>query len=175
MVTRRTWFAAAIVDDGTTADSLGCEPLVNGADIAGKIAIVYRGTCEFGMKALNAQNAGAVAVVIVNNIPGPPVGMAGGTSGASVSIPVVMISQDAGALIHDEVVAGNVEMFIGSVQNMFQANVSLAKASTRSSTSSSSWHWFPPVPLSSRYHWVHGSSTSVATTSRRDLAGHCDT
>lgn len=121
---------AAIVDDGTTADSLGCEPLVNGADIAGKIAIVYRGTCEFGMKALNAQNAGAVAVVIVNNIPGPPVGMAGGTSGASVSIPVVMISQDAGALIHDEVVAGNVEMFIGSVQNMFQANVSLAKTST---------------------------------------------
>lgn len=121
---------AAIVDDGTEADSLGCNALVNGTDLAGKIAIVYRGDCEFGLKALNAQNGGAVGVVIVNNIAGAPVGMAAGVSGASVTIPVVMISQDAGALIHDEVVAGNVEMFIGTVQNMFPNNVSLRKSGT---------------------------------------------
>src|SRR5690606_34886022 len=90
--------------------------------------IVYRGDCEFGAKALNAQNAGAVGVVIVNNAPGAPVGMAAGASGASVSIPVVMITQDAGALIHDEVVAGNVEMFIGTVQNMFPNNITLKKS-----------------------------------------------
>ncbi|MBZ0207119.1 MAG: T9SS type A sorting domain-containing protein [Flavobacteriales bacterium] len=121
---------AVIVDDGSTADSLGCDPLINAPDVAGKIAVVYRGVCEFGLKALNAQNAGAVAVVIVNNIPGAPVGMAGGTNGASVTIPVVMISQDGGALIHDEVVAGNVEMLIGTVQNLFPNNLALIKAGT---------------------------------------------
>lgn len=121
---------AVIVDDGTADDTLGCGVLTNSADIAGKIAIVYRGVCEFGAKALNAQNAGAVGVVIVNNVPGAPVGMAAGSSGSAVFIPVVMISQDDGALIHDDVVAGNVEMFIGTVQNMFQHNIATAKAST---------------------------------------------
>ena len=120
---------AIIVDDGTSLGTLGCGALTNAADIAGKIAIVYRGDCEFGEKALNAQNAGAVGVVIVNNVPGAPVGMAAGTSGSSVYIPVVMISQDDGALINDEVVAGNVEMFIGTVQNMFQDNIATKKAS----------------------------------------------
>lgn len=119
---------AALVDDGTEGDSLGCNALVNGVDLAGKIAVVYRGNCEFGAKALNAQNAGAVGVVIVNNAPGAAVGMAAGVNGGSVSIPVVMITQDAGALIHDELIAGNVEMFIGTVQNMFPTNVALKKS-----------------------------------------------
>ena len=35
-------------------------------DLTGKIAIVYRNTCEFGYKALQAENAGAVGVIIVN-------------------------------------------------------------------------------------------------------------
>jgi hypothetical protein len=86
----------AFVNDGTAADSLGCNALVNGADIAGKIAVVYRGTCEFGLKALNAQDAGAIGVVIINN-QGAPVAMGGGANGANVTIPVVMISTDAGA------------------------------------------------------------------------------
>lgn len=116
-----------MVDDGTVGDTLGCNPLVNGTDIAGKIAILYRGTCEFGAKALTAQNAGAAAVVIINNAPGAPVGMAGGVSGAQVSIPVVMISQDAGATLHDQILAGTVEMLIGTVQNMFPNNLSLSK------------------------------------------------
>ncbi len=106
-------------------DSLACDPLTNPTEVAGKIAIVYRGACEFGLKALNAQNAGAVACVIVNN-GGAPVGMGGGASGGSVTIPVVMISTSDGALIHDEVVAGNVEMLIGSVLNMFPNNLSIA-------------------------------------------------
>lgn len=121
---------AVIVDDGTAADSLGCNPLVNGVDVAGKIAIVYRGSCQFGTKAYNAQQAGAVGVVIVNNAPGAPVGMAAGDDGPNVSVPVVMISQAGGALIHDEVVAGNVEMLIGSVQDMFPDNLSMKNART---------------------------------------------
>jgi hypothetical protein len=50
---------------GTVTDA--CEPLVNGAAMAGKIALVDRGTCNFTVKVKNAQNAGAIAVVVANN------------------------------------------------------------------------------------------------------------
>jgi len=76
-----------------------CGALTNASAINGKIALIKRGDCEFGTKALNAQNAGAVAVIIVNNIPGPPVGMGAGDNGASVNIPVIMISDVDGAAI----------------------------------------------------------------------------
>jgi hypothetical protein len=107
------------VNDGSTADSLGCLALTNAADVAGKIAVVYRGTCQFGVKALNANQAGAIAVVIINNVPGGPVGMAAGDVGDQVNIPVVMISQDAGAALRDEIINGNVEVFIGNKLGLF--------------------------------------------------------
>jgi len=100
------------VTDGTAADSLGCNALVNGADVDGKIAVVYRGSCQFGVKALNAADAGAIAVIIVNNA-GGVVGMAPGDSGGLVDVPVVMISNDTGALLKEEILAGNVTAYLG--------------------------------------------------------------
>lgn len=41
----------------------GCTPLVN--DVRGRIAIVERGECMFEEKAIVAQNAGAVALIVV--------------------------------------------------------------------------------------------------------------
>ncbi|MBK6831318.1 MAG: T9SS type A sorting domain-containing protein [Flavobacteriales bacterium] len=118
---------ACFVDDGTTADSLGCGTLVNAAELAGKIAVVYRGSCEFGVKALNAQNAGAVAVVIINNAAGAPVGMGAGAQGANITIPVVMISQDAGAALASDFANCAVELFIGSQTNFYQFNLGFYK------------------------------------------------
>jgi hypothetical protein len=110
----------AIVDDGTAADSLGCNALVNGADLAGNIAVVYRGSCEFGLKALMAQDAGAIAVVIINNVTGDPIGMAPGASGANVTIPVVMITQIDGAAIRAAIDGGDdVAVFIGNKFGLF--------------------------------------------------------
>lgn len=115
---------ACFVDDGTTADSLGCGPLVNGAQISGKIAVVYRGTCEFGAKSMNAQDQGAIAVVIINNQPGAPVAMGAGAVGANVTIPVVMITQQAGATLRDAIATCNdLELFIGSQQSFYQYNL----------------------------------------------------
>ena len=71
----------------------GCNPLINGVDVTGKIAVIYRNTCEFGTKALNAQNAGAVGVIIINRDP-EVIEMGGGADGGSVTIPVVMLSDD---------------------------------------------------------------------------------
>ncbi len=68
--------------------------------MTGKIGFVYRGGgIEFGAKALACQNAGAIAVVIVNNVSGGPVGMGAGAVGASVTIPVFMISKTDGDAI----------------------------------------------------------------------------
>ena len=54
---------------GDRASSSGCEPAdFAGLDFSGAadIALIQRGTCNFGTKARNAQNAGAEAVVIFN-------------------------------------------------------------------------------------------------------------
>ncbi len=84
---------------GPVNDTDGCAAFAAGS-MTGKIALIWRGTCEFGFKAVNAQNAGAVAVVIVNNQPGGlPVGMGAGAVGASDTIPTFMISNADGLAI----------------------------------------------------------------------------
>ena len=86
--------AFALVNDGIAPTGDGCTPF---ALPAGAIAIIDRGSCEFQLKTQNAQDAGASAVVIVNNVPGPASQM-GGTNPAIV-IPAVMVSQADGATI----------------------------------------------------------------------------
>jgi subtilisin family serine protease len=76
-----------------------CPSLSNGGSMPGNIALIDRGgtSCSFATKILNAQNAGAIAVVVVNNVAGPPIIMTGSSTG--ITIPGVMISQSDGALI----------------------------------------------------------------------------
>ena len=92
------------VEDGTTGTNPqgnpisqeGCFPLIN--DLTGKIAVIWRNTCQFGVKIQNAQNAGAVAAIIINREPGL-VNMAPGDSGAVCTIPAVFIEDATGALL----------------------------------------------------------------------------
>lgn len=104
-------------DDGTAADSLACGPLVN--NLTGQVAVLYRGSCEFGLKALNCQNAGAIAVIIINNAAGAPVAMGGGAEGLNVTIPVIMISAADGALLRPEILGCNTSVFIGSKNGLY--------------------------------------------------------
>ena len=67
-------------------------------DLTGKIAVIYRGTCEFGLKAYNAQQRGAIGAIIINHT-GDAVSMAGGANGLSVNIPVFQIGRDDGDLL----------------------------------------------------------------------------
>ncbi|SFQ41334.1 T9SS-dependent M36 family metallopeptidase [Hymenobacter arizonensis] len=78
----------------------GCGPHTNAASIAGNIAVVYRGNCDFSLKVYNAQLAGAIAVVVINNQPGTPISMgAGAATPAPIAIPSLMISDVAGAAV----------------------------------------------------------------------------
>jgi PA domain len=77
---------------------LGCDPFsaLNVAAVAAKVALIDRGVCGFAVKTKNAQDAGAVGVIIVNNAAGsPPPGMGG--VDPTISIPSVMITQADGA------------------------------------------------------------------------------
>jgi hypothetical protein len=46
---------------------LACDSLTDHSGVAGNIAFIERGTCEFGVKALNVQRAGAIAFAIYNH------------------------------------------------------------------------------------------------------------
>lgn len=93
-----------LVDDATGTTSDGCDPIVNGAAIAGNIAVIDRGNCNFVAKVNAAEALGAVAVIVCNNAPGAPFAM-GGTGTAN--IPSVMISQADGDLIKNSLAGGN--------------------------------------------------------------------
>lgn len=110
-----------------------CIPLVN--DLTGKIAVLYRNTCEFGTKAINAQNAGAVAVLMINRDP-EAIGMAGGVDGINVTIPVVMISSTDGLTITNEMANGPVVMFLGNKTGLFPNDAGITKGTSLVSKSS---------------------------------------
>ncbi|GAA4364287.1 hypothetical protein GCM10023185_33690 [Hymenobacter saemangeumensis] len=82
----------------------GCGTYTNAAAISGNIAVVYRGNCSFSDKVQNAQQAGAVAVVVINNIAGDPITMGGTPTNPTpaITIPAVMISMEAGRLIRQQ-------------------------------------------------------------------------
>lgn len=86
-----------LVNDGTALSHEGCNTLINSAEIAGNIAVVYRGTCEFITKVMNAQNAGATAVIVINNVASAPIEMVG--TNENITIPAVMISQADGTIL----------------------------------------------------------------------------
>jgi hypothetical protein len=110
-----------IVEDGASGTNPqgipvsqeGCGVLTNAAAVNGKIAVVYRNTCEFGRKAKRAQDAGAIAVIILNRDP-EVIGIGAGTDGSTVTIPVVMLSSIDGAILTNEMENGPVTMFIGN-------------------------------------------------------------
>lgn len=103
----------AFAYDATAADSLCCDNSVMN-NVNGKIAVVYRGACEFGSKAWYAEQAGAVAVVIVNNVSGNLINMLAGAEGPNVTIPVIFVSDLTGQILKNDILAENTVMFIGN-------------------------------------------------------------
>ncbi len=81
-----------------------CAPLTNADEIAGNIALVQRGGCLFSDKHLNVQNAGGLAIVVFNNVDGPPINMGGDPTG--IEIPGVMVSLEDGELFKDTINSG---------------------------------------------------------------------
>lgn len=103
-----------LVDDGVGTTTDACEPLINGAAVSGNIALIDRGTCSFVSKALAAQAAGAIAVIIANNQATGAITLGG--SDPTVTIPVVSVSQDDGNAIKAELPGVNVTIALHPTQ-----------------------------------------------------------
>jgi hypothetical protein len=102
--------AATPITGPSTTDA--CTALTNAAAVAGKIALVDRGTCGFAVKALNVQNAGATAMIVANNVAGgPPGGMAG--VDPNVTIPSILITLADANTIKAAVAGGAVTGNVG--------------------------------------------------------------
>lgn len=86
--------------------ALGCTALTNAADVAGKVVLIQRGSCGFADKVLNAQNAGASAILAYNNAAGNPIAM-GGVVATGPTIPGVMVSLADGNNIVAAIAGGN--------------------------------------------------------------------
>lgn len=100
------------IDDGNATDSEsindGCEPAVNAVDLAGKIAIIDRGSCAFTQKVLNAQDAGAIGAIVVNNNPDTDEPAPMGGADDAVSIPNLGLNFADGKAIYDLIAAGDI-------------------------------------------------------------------
>jgi minor extracellular serine protease Vpr len=74
----------------------GCTSVDPGA--SGDVAIIDRGVCAFSQKVANAKAAGAIGVLIINNVAGDPIAMAR-TAGFDDNLPGVMIGASDGAAL----------------------------------------------------------------------------
>ncbi|MFO0555034.1 MAG: M36 family metallopeptidase [Polyangiaceae bacterium] len=94
-------------NDGVNVATDACEPLSN---VAAKIVFAERGNCSFKTKSLNAQNAGAIALIIGNNQPnGLPVLGNDFNITTSITIPTIGVAQADSQLILAELQAGTIQ------------------------------------------------------------------
>jgi hypothetical protein len=153
-VTASVVAAVDAADAAGPATTDGCSAFTNAAAVAGRIALIERGTCGFTQKVAMAQAAGASAAIIYNNAANAaaaPPGM--GTDpifGPTITIPSASISRNDGLGI---VGAGSVTATIG-VDNSIRAGT-IASGEVR---------LYMPFPV------ISGSSGShYDTAARRNL------
>jgi len=82
---------------GTTATADDACAALPAGSLAGRAVLIRRGTCSFYIKAGNAQNAGAAAVILYNNAAGALSPTVAGTP--AITIPVVAITAVQGAAL----------------------------------------------------------------------------
>lgn len=138
--------------EGPTVND-GCSTLLNASAIAGNIALIDRGSppdpgppCTFAKKALNAQKAGAIGVIIADNRRETCMPPAMGGSSDEVRIPVISITQDDGAALKTQLNAN------ASVDGLLRVDPAHLSGATKDGYV----RLYSPCtndPGSSTYHW----------------------
>lgn len=84
-----------VVPGTTNGLSTACTTLPAGS-LNGQIGLISRGVCTFSTKIRNAQDAGAVAVLVANNVAGDPVAMAQDGTANQPTVPAYMVALSTG-------------------------------------------------------------------------------
>jgi hypothetical protein len=91
--------AIPVPADACTAPAAG--------SLANKIAVITNANCEFGLKALNVQNAGAVGVIMYKSSSDIPTSLGAGTYGGQVTIPTMSMGKTEGLFLTGQLNSGN--------------------------------------------------------------------
>lgn len=95
----------APIGDGFTGDVVyvgqACPQDELLADPSGSVALIDRGACAVSLKTDKAADAGAIGVLVANNVPGDPPSFSFG--GGDNFVPTLIITQDAGQTIKDNI------------------------------------------------------------------------
>ena len=137
-----------LVNDGINITSDAAEVIINTTELSGKIALVDRGLVRFDLKVSRAQDAGALAVVIANDVEGDAIFSPIGES--TDPVPVIFVSENSGINLKALLSTGNpvsVTLFTslltvneGGSATEFQTNIRLHAPATLEPGSSVS-HW----------------------------------
>ncbi|MBP7998765.1 MAG: M4 family metallopeptidase [Chloroflexi bacterium] len=128
-----------VATDGTAAPTEACNAITN--DLTGQIAFVRRGTCGFAVKVKNAQNAGAIAVVVANHVTGGDAVQAMGGTDPTITIPSIFIGYTLG---------NNIEAQLGGGSTV---NITMRAAAGTDNS----------------YRWLSGESDPAFGTAIRDM------
>ena len=88
-----------VVTEGATNAATGLSTACTGlpaGSLTGEIALISRGVCTFSVKIRNAQDAGAAAVLVVNNVAGDPTAMASDGTPNQPTVPAYMVGLEDG-------------------------------------------------------------------------------
>ncbi|MFP8896009.1 T9SS-dependent M36 family metallopeptidase [Chryseobacterium cucumeris] len=91
--------AIPVPADACTAPAAG--------SLTNKIAVITAANCEYSLKALNAQNAGALGVIMYKPSSDIPNSLAAGTYGGQVTIPTISIGKTEGLYLTGQLNNGN--------------------------------------------------------------------
>jgi len=101
-----------IVSGTNASNDEACEPIT--ADVKGKLVLIKRGNCVFTVKAKNAEDAGAIGVLVYNHSFG---GFAPGAEGSK--IPLVGITNTSGESLRQLLAAGKVTLSFDKERKAF--------------------------------------------------------
>ena len=102
-----------IGDDSVTGDIVIPNPAdactqPTAESLTGKIALVTSTSCEYGLKVLNAQKAGATGVIVYRPSADATVNMGPGAVGSQVKIPAINMGKQEGTYLATQTKAGNI-------------------------------------------------------------------
>jgi len=97
-----------------------CQTPTNAAALAGKIALIKRGSCLFNLKVKNAQDAGAIGVIMMDSIPNNPSRLSMSSTGIlGITIPAVFVTKEIGDSFIAEMANGSVNVKLETPPDLY--------------------------------------------------------